>query len=51
MIAMVALAARIGMVYEGSPCDELAVRLGRPVAIAIGAIIFTLIAFFQSANA
>ena len=50
MIAMVALAARIGVVYEGSPCDELAARLGRPVAIAIGAILFTLIAFFQSSN-
>ena len=50
MIAMVALAARIGVVYEGSPCDELAARLGRPAAIAIGAILFTLIAFFQSSN-
>ena len=34
MIAMVALAARIGVVYEGSPCDELAARLGRPVTPA-----------------
>ena len=36
MIAMVALAARIGVIYDGSPCDELASRLGRPVAVAIG---------------
>ena len=50
MIAMVALAARIGVIYDGSPCDELASRLGRPVAVAIGGILFTLIAFFQSSN-
>ncbi|MFT5497015.1 MAG: manganese transport protein [Kiritimatiellia bacterium] len=50
MIAMVALAARIGAVYEGTPCDELARRLGRPLAVFIGLTLFTLIAFFQSSN-
>ena len=50
MIGMVALSARLGAVYEGSPCDELASRLGRPVAIAIGAILFGLVALFQSSN-
>lgn len=50
MIAMVALSARLGVVYENSLCDELADRLGRPVAVAIGAILFTLIALFQSSN-
>ncbi len=27
MIAMVALAARIGVIYDNSPCDQLAARL------------------------
>ena len=50
MIGMVALAARLGAIYEGSPCDELASRLGRPVAVLIGAILFGLVALFQSSN-
>lgn len=50
MIAMVALAARLGVVYNDSLCDELARRLGRPVAIAIGLTLFTLVALFQSSN-
>ncbi|MCO8120614.1 divalent metal cation transporter [Stieleria sp. TO1_6] len=50
MIAMVALSARLGAVYENSPCDELASRLGRPVAVAIGLTLFTIVAFFQSSN-
>ena len=50
MIAMVALAARLGAVYDGSICDELASRLGRPVAVVIGLVLFTLVAFFQSSN-
>ncbi|MCB1065189.1 MAG: divalent metal cation transporter [Verrucomicrobiae bacterium] len=50
MIGMVALAARLGAVYEGSPCDELASRLGRPIAVIIGAILFGLVALFQSSN-
>jgi len=50
MIGMVALAARIGVVYQGSACDELSSRLGRPVAIAIGAVLFVLVALFQSSN-
>jgi manganese transport protein len=50
MIAMVALAARLGAVYERSLCDELAARLGRPVAVAIGLTLFVLVAFFQSSN-
>jgi manganese transport protein len=50
MIAMVALAARLGVVYEGSLCDELAARLGRGVAVIIGLILFTLVALFQSSN-
>ncbi|MEM1443873.1 MAG: divalent metal cation transporter [Verrucomicrobiota bacterium] len=50
MIGMVALAARIGVVYEGSACDEITSRLGRPVAIAVGLILFLLVALFQSSN-
>ena len=50
MIAMVALAARIGVIYEDSPCDQLAARLGRPVAVAVGVIIFVLVAIFQYSN-
>ena len=50
MIAMVALSARLGAVYENSLCDELANRLGRPVAVGIGLTLFILVAFFQSSN-
>ena len=50
MIAMVALSARLGAVYENSLCNELAARLGRPVAVAIGLTLFTLVALFQSSN-
>lgn len=50
MIGMVALSARIGVIYQGSACDELASRLGRPVAVAIGVILFLLVALFQSSN-
>lgn len=50
MIAMVALSARLGAVYENSLCDELAIRLGRFVSVAIGVNLFVLVAFFQSSN-
>ncbi len=50
MIGMVALSARLGAVYENSLCDELAERLGRPVAVFVGVTLFTLVAFFQSSN-
>jgi Mn2+/Fe2+ NRAMP family transporter len=50
MIAMVALSARLGAVYENSLCDELASRLGRPVSVAIGLTLFTVVALFQSSN-
>lgn len=50
MIGMVALAARIGVVYEDSACDELSRRLGRPVAVLVGGILFVLVALFQSSN-
>lgn len=50
MIGMVSLAARIGVVYEKSPCDELTLRWGRPITVIIGLTLFTLVALFQSSN-
>ena len=50
MIAMVALAGRIGVIYQDSPCDQLARRLGRPVAVIVGVILFGLVAIFQYSN-
>lgn len=50
MIAMVALSARLGVVYENSLCDELAARLGRGITFLIGLVLFTLVALFQSSN-
>lgn len=50
MMAMVSLSARLGAVYENSLCDELASRLGRPIAVMIGLTLFTLVALFQSSN-
>lgn len=50
LIGMVALSARLGAVYDGSLGDELACRVGRPITIAIGVILFVLIALFQSSN-
>ncbi len=50
MIAMVALSARLGAVYDNSLCDELAIRLGRPITVAIGLTLFILVALFQSSN-
>lgn len=50
MIALVALAARLGSVQEGSMCDELAARVGRPVTVLVGLIVFLIIACFQTSN-
>ena len=50
MIAMVALAGRIGVIYQDSPCDQLARRLGRPAAVVVGVILFGLVAIFQYSN-
>ena len=50
MIAMVALAARLGVVYEGSLCEELTRRLGKSVTVCIGLILFVLVALLQSSN-
>ncbi|MBJ06020.1 MAG: manganese transporter [Verrucomicrobiaceae bacterium] len=50
MIGMVALSARLGVVYKNSPCRELANRLGRPVALAVAGALFLIVALFQSSN-
>lgn len=50
MIGMVVLAGRLGVVLQGTVCDELASRLGRPVAALIGVVMFLVVAAFQSSN-
>ena len=45
-----ALSARIGVSLRGSPCDELAARLGRPLAALVGATLFLVVVGFQSSN-
>jgi len=50
MLAAVATAARVGVVFAGSPCTELANRLGRPVAVLAGVSVFAIAACFQFSN-
>lgn len=50
MIAMTALSARLGIQLDGTICEELAKRAGRPVAAATGIILFLIVACFQYSN-
>ena len=50
MFATTALAARLGVALERTPCAELAVRGGRPFAGFIGVTVFLIVACFQSSN-
>ncbi len=50
MIGASSLCARLGAIHDGTPCDELARRLGRPVAVAVGLIVFLIAAGFQTSN-
>jgi Mn2+/Fe2+ NRAMP family transporter len=50
MIGMVSLAARLGVTYERSLCEELAARLGRGVSLVVGLVLFLVVALFQSSN-
>lgn len=50
MVSMVALGARLGVVNDGTLCDELARRLGRPVAVFAGGSVFVIVACFQFSN-
>ena len=50
MAGTVALAARVGVGLAGSPCSELAARLGRPAAALVGVTLFLVVVGFQSSN-
>ena len=50
MVSMVALGARLGVTSEGTLCDELARRLGRPWAVVAGCSVFAIVACFQFSN-
>lgn len=50
MICLVAIAARLGVVYDRTLCEELAHRIGRPFAAFVGLIVFLIIASFQTSN-
>jgi len=50
MVAMTALAARIGVLFEGTPGDEIARRAGRPSAALVGLVLFGIVACFQFSN-
>ena len=50
MIGMVSLAARLGVTYERSLCEELASRLGRGPSLLVGLVLFLVVALFQSSN-
>jgi len=50
MMGMVALGARLGVVLNGTMCDELAARIGRPFAAVVGLTVFLICAGFQFGN-
>jgi manganese transport protein len=50
MWSMIALSARLGIVLERTPLGEIAARLGRPVAAAVGIILFLIVVGFQVSN-
>jgi manganese transport protein len=50
MFGMTVLSARVGVGLPGTPCEELARRLGRPVAVLAGATLFFICACFQFGN-
>jgi Mn2+/Fe2+ NRAMP family transporter len=50
MTSMVALGARLGVVLNGTMCDELAARTGRLSAVLVGLTIFLICAGFQFGN-
>ena len=50
MWSMIALSARLGVVLARTPLGELAARLGRPVAAAVGTILFLVVVGFQVSN-
>ncbi len=50
MMGMTLLSARLGVQLEGTVCDELAARAGRPLASAAGITLFLVAACFQFSN-
>ncbi|MEM9660488.1 MAG: divalent metal cation transporter, partial [Planctomycetota bacterium] len=50
MICMTTLGAMLGIYGAKSPCQEIADRCGRPAAVAIGVVLFLIVACFQSSN-
>jgi manganese transport protein len=50
MMGMTALASRLGVAMKRTACGELAARLGRPVALAVGLIVFMVVVGFQVSN-
>jgi Mn2+/Fe2+ NRAMP family transporter len=50
MVGLVALCARLGVIQDGSMCDELSESLGRPVTAIIGLVFFLIVALYQTSN-
>ncbi len=50
MIGMTALSARLGVSLDGTLCEELARRAGRPLAVLTGVSLFLVAACFQFGN-
>ena len=50
MIGMVVLSTHLGLVYENSLCEELTEHVGRGASVFIGAVLFLVVALFQSSN-
>lgn len=50
MIGMTALAAYVGAFQNATLCQGVADRWGRPAAVAVGILMFVIIACFQSSN-
>jgi Mn2+/Fe2+ NRAMP family transporter len=50
LVGLTTVSARLGALMSGTICEELARRIGRPVAIAVGVALFLVAAGFQFGN-
>jgi manganese transport protein len=50
LVGMTAMSARLGVQLDGTLCDELRSRVGRPVAALVGLTLFLVAACFQFGN-
>ena len=50
LVGAIATAARVGVLLPGTPCQELAARLGRPVAFVVGLSLCLVATCFQYSN-